>query len=516
MLDRNDGRMDEELFRMAAQETISVPDSLNQKLDAIMEELPDNTRWHMNWKKTILLTAALVATLSFTVTAAAGALQQRMEALNHEKLEEYFVQIQEARIGNDNYNRPFTETEKERMEELMASYEEQALFPEGELVLLEQTADYKGKGIAFYAKTGTFFFPEKEMSDEQLLQIIDFRQKRDYSLAKINAMVEAEEIELPQVSEEIPEAASEKELVIPYAGDLEINFMAAGRNCIFLAGYNEVHKMEIGSDTSTLFFDDFGEQETRILSLCQDKQGDVYLGVWKRYEGAHDTWKIAIWVVSEKGEFLREIDLSAYASDESSGILGQMAIDEEGYLYVRFSGKLSSEKGKDSVLLVLDKEGKQVTEIDTGTYDCNRLGGLCLGKDGRIYTQIQSREGDKQIQGIAAVNREKGCLSDCYIGIVPEDTIMLDIVAPGTDTDFVFWGFDGIFTYNLGEESAIHFLPAYEAPCQWEGVLNCALPDGRIVFGACSEYRQEVREDGTERFYRIPEKVCFYVIRTSS
>ncbi len=224
MLDRNDGRMDAELFRMAAQETISVPDSLNQKLDAIMEELPDNTRWHMNWKKTILLTAA------------AGALQQR----------------------------------------------------------------------------------------------------------------------------------------------------------------------------------------------------------------------------------------------------------------------------------------KEVTEIDTGTYDCNRLGGLCLGKDGRIYTQIQSMEGDKQIQGIAAVNREKGCLSDCYVGIVPEDTIMLDIVAPGTDTDFVFWGFDGIFTYNLGEESAIHFLPAYEALCQWEGVLNCALPDGRIVFGACSEYRQEVREDGTERFYRIPEKVCFYVIRTSS
>ena len=360
------------------------------------------------------------------------------------------------------------------------------------------------------------------MENEELLQIIDFRHKRDYSLAKINDMIAAGEIEMPEVEEEELEITEEsillsdavyepeQELTIPYTGDLEAHFMAAGQNCIFLAGYNEVHKMEIGRSESTLFFDDFGEQETRIVSLCHAKNVDVYIGVWKRYEDSQDTWEIDIWVVNQEGEFLREIDLAPYTTDGSSGMLGQMVVDEDGYLYARFSGRISSEKGKDSTLLVFDKEGNQVAEIWSEEYDSNRLGGLCTGKDGKVYTQIQLWDGEDRIQGIASVNREKACLEDIYFEIVPKETIMLDIVAQGADTDFVFWGFDGIFTYNLGDESAVNVLPAYEAPCQWEGVMNCALPDGRIVFGDCGEYREEELADGTPRFYSIPEKICFY------
>lgn len=516
-------RLDEKLFQMAAQEVIEVPDSLPDKIDRIMEELPAQKHvFHMNWRKALVLAAMLTMTLSITVTAAVSALQQRMEAMNHEKMEEYFTQIYESKLGNDNYNRPFTESEERRMQKLMIAYEEQALFPEGELRMLEAAEDYKGKGVAFYAGTSTFFFPEREMTDEEFLQLIDFRYKREYSLAKMNEMIETGEMQMPEIEQESACATDseilqsealykpEQELIIPYTGDLEAHFMAAGQNCIFLTGYNEVHKMEIGRSESTLFFDDFGEQETRIVSLCQDKNGDVYMGVWKRYEGSQDTWEIAIWVVNQDGEFLREIELTPYTTDGSSGMLGQMVVDEEGYLYARFSGKKTSEQGKDSILLVFDKEGNLVNEIDSEEYDSSRLGGLCLGKDGKIYTQIQIWDGENRKLGIASVNREKGCLENIYLGIVPDGTIMLDIVAPGADTDFVFWGYDGIFTYNIGDESAVNVLPAYEAPCQWEGVMNCALPDGRIVFGDCGEYRKEELEDGTPRFYSIPEKICFY------
>ena len=108
--------------------------------------------------------------------------------------------------------------------------------------------------------------------------------------------------------------------------------------------------------------------------------------------------------------------------------------------------------------------------------------------------------------GIAAVNLEKGVIEDVHLGIVPEGTIMFDIIAPGADTDFVFWGYDGIFTYNIGEESAVNILPAYEAPCTWEGCEYCALPDGRLVFLDCTEYRMENEQIA----HRIPEKTCFY------
>ena len=35
--------------------------------------------------------------------------------------------------------------------------------------------------------------------------------------------------------------------------------------------------------------------------------------------------------------------------------------------------------------------------------------------------------------------------------------------------------------------------------------MYCALPDGRIVFADCGEYRME-----GEEVFSIPEKICFY------
>lgn len=47
------------------------------------------------------------------------------------------------------------------------------------------------KGVAFYAERSTFFLPEKELTDEQLPELIDFKEKREYSLAKISEEIEA-------------------------------------------------------------------------------------------------------------------------------------------------------------------------------------------------------------------------------------------------------------------------------------------------------------------------------------
>ena len=47
----------------------------------------------------------------------------------------------------------------------------------------------------FYAARSTFFLPEEEMTEEELLELIDFREKRDYSLAKITEEIEAGDYE---------------------------------------------------------------------------------------------------------------------------------------------------------------------------------------------------------------------------------------------------------------------------------------------------------------------------------
>lgn len=517
-------RWEETIFHMAEQERMVMPRSMTDKIDKILCK-PKKGRLRMNFKKSIILAAAMVMLISATAVASVGALRERMEAMNREKLEEYFTQIYATKIGVDNYNRSYTDTEKERMSKLREAYENEARFPKGELTMIEKAEEYKGKGVALLGDTTTFFFPADEMSDEELLQIIDFIHKRDYSLQKMNEMIAAGEVQMPEIEEEEIEATDisilegdavyepTQELTIPYTGDLELDLtIAAGRNELFLAGYNTVHRMEIGSSDSELFFDDF-DVETRILAMCQDVNGDVYMALWQwPDESDAESRELAVWVVNKDGELLREIDMSPYMAPERIGYVRRMTIGADGYLYLSVAGLKSPKEAQECEILVLDREGNYISRIAPDEYALNLNGGLGVGKDGKVYTCIENYydpENPESRMGIASLNAKEGTLDEIYYDIMPENTIMIDIIAPGAESDFVFWGYNGIFTYNLGDDKAVNVLPVYEAPCDWEGARYCALYDGRIVVAATSDYRAEEHPLG-KRFLAVPEKTCFY------
>jgi len=115
-------RWEETLFHMAEQEQIIMPESLSDKIEEILCK-PKNGKFHMNIRKSLILAAALILLCSATAIASVGALKERMEAMNREKMEEYFTQIYVNKIGADNYNRPYYDAEKERMETLQEAYE---------------------------------------------------------------------------------------------------------------------------------------------------------------------------------------------------------------------------------------------------------------------------------------------------------------------------------------------------------------------------------------------------------
>lgn len=549
-------RWEETIFHMAEEEQMVMPQSMTDRIEEITKERRTDrcSRFRVNFKKSVILAAAMIMLISATAVASVGALRERMEAMNREKLEAYFTQIYTTKVGVDNYNRPYSDTEKERMTQLRAAYENEAHFPEGELTMIEDAGEYKGRGVAFLGDTNTFFFPEKEMSDEELLRVIDFMYKRDYSLQKMNEMIASGEAQVPQIEEPEIEATEEEvlatdavyeptqSLTIPYTGGLELDqSIASGRNELFLAGYNTIHRMEIGSSDSEVFFDDFGV-ETRILAMCQAGNGDLYIALWQwpdaetateaegtqsvtnmeKAEGAQsaedteaaERVTLAVWVVDRNGELLRKIDLESYIKTDRQGYIGRMAVDDNGYLYLNVVGMRLAKKTWESVILVLDRDGNYVTQIAPEEYALRRGGGLGVGKDGRVYTYIENYYDPDDTQyrmGIASLDVEKGELGDVYFDIMPEDSFLIDIVAPGAASDFVFWGYSGIFTYDLGDERAVNVLPVYEAPCDFEGARVCALPDGRIVFADTSEYRSEDTAYG-KRFYAVPEKTCFYYV----
>ena len=524
-------RFEQELLHLAEQEKMIVPETVYRKVDDTLVSLSAvPIRKKMTWKKAVLLAAVLTAMCSLTVTAAVGALQRRMEAMNQREIADYFVQIYTSKLGADNYNRPMKEEERNRMAKLRVSYEQEAVFPQKALTMLSSPDAYKGKGVGFYKETSTFFLPEKDMSDEELLQIIDFVHRRDYSLQVMKEKITEsetsfliEEITEDEGKEEKEKTGEEAAQRIPYTGNLSIRKIAAGQDCIYLTGKNSIHRMEIGSSDSERYFDDF-ENDTYVNAMYEDKKGNLYLAVNERIEEGNDVekdglaqgenagngsagvvtiagekYRSALWILNRTKEVVRKIDLSSGQAQayEGIGMVTRLVVDAQGYIYLRGTGI------GDALLIVLDGQGNYVKRITSDLYDCHALGGLGVGRDGRIYTQIQ----DRDRMGIASVDLAEGALDEIYMDIVPEGTIMLDLIAPGSDTDFVFWGYDGIFTYDLGAESAVNILPAYEAPCDWEGVMYCALPDGRIVFADAAQYRQE----GTE-MQSIPEQICFYYV----
>ena len=89
--------LDRKLYKMAEQEQMAVSEDLDARVDDILQHLEKNgrgSRHHYSFRRAAILAAACLVLASATVTAS-GMYQARMESMNHEKMEEYFAQLQE-------------------------------------------------------------------------------------------------------------------------------------------------------------------------------------------------------------------------------------------------------------------------------------------------------------------------------------------------------------------------------------------------------------------------------------
>lgn len=94
------------------------------------------------------------------------------------------VKTQEE-IQVDSYTRELTDAERKKMNELYSTYMK-GTFPEEVIPICETMEEAELISYCFIVENSTFKLPETELTDEQLLQMIDFRQKREYSLKKAN------------------------------------------------------------------------------------------------------------------------------------------------------------------------------------------------------------------------------------------------------------------------------------------------------------------------------------------
>lgn len=547
-----DDFIDRKIRKMAEAERMAVPESLDAKVENILDGLEtekkdskntdgkrvNQTVRHYGFRRIVIPAAACLLLASVTVTAS-GLYRARMESMNHEKLETYFSGLQEADVAADSYSRPLTDGEKNRLEELRQAYLEEGYFPQKELAMLDSPEKYK-KGVAFYAARSTFFLPEEEMTEEELLELIDFREKRDYSLAKITEEIEAGDYEyvktedsaLPgDMSQEsgsqqtqgageasvVPGAdTAAQEWQIAYAGELSIRCAVAAEQGLYVGGFTmegkaRVEYLTYGSGTPEKFYDDFDE-DGEVYSLCIAPDGSVYAALrGLASPGAEHGRLPVIYHISPEGKLLNSFTVG----ERKWNIVDSMATDAQGRLYVRMR---MQEDG--SYVRIYSAEGELIgTVADDNSYAVQGAGALGQGKDGKVYAAAQ-----------AVGNTTAGDMAMTLVSVDPESLRFVPVaggenvicsadmiypwkmVAAGVSdgSDFILWGYSGVDTYRLEDAEFTRAQEVWEMPCGTEGTCAVIVPDGRILYIGATGGVQGQTAAGVDISGKDPAKTYFY------
>lgn len=563
-----DDFIDRKIRKMAEAERMAVPESLDAKVENILDGLEtekkdskntdgkrvNQTVRHYGFRRIVIPAAACLLLASVTVTAS-GLYRARMESMNHEKLETYFSGLQEADVAADSYSRPLTDGEKNRLEELRQAYLEEGYFPKKELVMLDSPEKYK-KGVAFYAARSIFFLPEEEMTDEELLELIDFREKRDYSLAKITEEIEAGDYEYVKtedsaVSEEMSQtedsvglgemsqtgrsqqeqgtgAASvvlgadtaAQEWQVAYEGELSIRCAVAAEQGLYVGGFTmegkaRVEYLAYGSGTPKKLYDDFDE-DGEVYSLCTAPDGSVYAALrGLASSGAEHGRLPVIYHISQEGTLLD----SFAAGDREWNIVDSMATDAQGRLYARM--RMQEDGG---YMRIYTAEGELIgTVADDGAYAVQGAGALGRGKDGKVYVAALATENvtaEDDPVTLVSVDPERLCFlpvqgdaTENAKAVQSTGTIyQWNMVAAGVSdgSDFILWGYSGVDTYRLEDAEFTRAQEVWEMPCGTEGTCAVIVPDGRILYIGATGGVQGQTAAGVDISGKDPAKTYFY------
>ena len=154
--------------------------------------------------KVAAVIALCVVSLSLSIGAGAAInlYIQRMNSLNEEEMLTYNSEVQNTDKEADSFSRQLSKLERDKMLEFREEYETEGRFPTKEILKVQKKSEVVHGELCFCVENSTFYLPKQELTDDELLQIIDFMEKRDYSVRKKNSVSELLSSENEKVSED--------------------------------------------------------------------------------------------------------------------------------------------------------------------------------------------------------------------------------------------------------------------------------------------------------------------------
>lgn len=127
---------------------------------------------------------AVVGAGGFTVNAVVENLaKQRMESMPKEEVESVVEEADSRLAEADTFSRELTDNERERQRDIAIAYQK-GRFPKEELKRVEDESQIDKDTLCYVPTTGYLYLPERELTDEEILQLIDRHNKVNYALQK--------------------------------------------------------------------------------------------------------------------------------------------------------------------------------------------------------------------------------------------------------------------------------------------------------------------------------------------
>lgn len=135
------------------------------------------------------LAIGVLSVSSLTVYAAVNAYQAYMEKMSREEIAERYGEVQSGEKGADSFSRPLSEAERNSLKELTIAYQEGLCFPEESMKRYDGAngaGEAAAEEVVYDYENMMFYLPQRELTEEELLQIVDVWEKANYSLTAIN------------------------------------------------------------------------------------------------------------------------------------------------------------------------------------------------------------------------------------------------------------------------------------------------------------------------------------------
>ena len=160
---------------------VEVPDTVKARFNETMDMIKvAETETKRTWNpldraiKYVAIAAAIVFVFG-TATISVRAYIKHLDAIKKMPKEEVVYLYEHVyKYDSAMFSRELSKEEDERSGRLFSDYSEDRAEPASKVKIIEKKEQYNGKGVAFCKEDGILYIPEKKLSDEEILECIEF------------------------------------------------------------------------------------------------------------------------------------------------------------------------------------------------------------------------------------------------------------------------------------------------------------------------------------------------------